>query len=94
MTTGLPKPDGIPDNWIVKPTRKRGGAVYLNPDNPNDRIRVMPGDPNALHPTQRVPYVIDQNRGYRDVNGNVIPGANPSRTAAAHIPYNRFRFRR
>ena len=73
---------------------KGGGTVYINPDNPNDRIRVMPGDPDALYPGQRAPYVTDQNGGYRDVDGNLIPGANPSRTAAAHIPYDRFRFRR
>ena len=91
---GLPKPEGIPDNWIEKPTRAPGGREYINPNNPNDRVRVMAGDPNSPYLHQQSPYVIDQNGGYRDVNGNPIAGPTPLRTAEAHIPYNRFRFRR
>ncbi len=77
MATGLPKPDGIPDNWIERDTDTHGGREYINPDNPNDRVRVMPGDPHSLYPSQRQPYVIDQHGGYRDVNGNLIPGSGP-----------------
>jgi hypothetical protein len=54
----------------------------------------MPGDPDSPHPMQRAPYVIDQNGGYRDVNGNLIGGRRPGATAVAHIPYDLFRFRR
>ena len=94
MATGLPKPDGIPDNWIERDTDTHGGRAYINPDNPNDRIRVMPGNPNSPYPSQRRPYVIDQNGGYRDVNGNPIPGSAPGRGPRAHIPHELFRFRR
>ena len=94
MATGLPKPDGIPDNWIERDTDTHGGREYINPDNPNDRVRVMPGDPHSLYPSQRQSYVIDQNGGYRDVNGNLIPGSAPGRGPEAHIPYELFRFRR
>jgi hypothetical protein len=97
MAAAMPallKPAGIPDNWMASPTRKGGGTVYTNPDNPNDLVRVMPGDPNSPHPTRRGPYVIDQNGGYRDVNGNRISGRNPGRNPRAHIPYDLFRFRR
>ena len=90
----LPKPAGIPDNWIQKPTRVPGGREYINPSNPNDRVRVMPGDPNSPNPQQREPYVVDQNGGFRDVNGALIPGPRPGRAAAAHIPYDLFRFQR
>jgi hypothetical protein len=90
----LPKPEGIPDNWIEKPTRKLGGMEYINPDNPNDRVRVMPGDPSSPNPSQRQPYVVDQNGGFRDVDGNRISGRKPRVTSAAHIPYDAFRFRR
>jgi hypothetical protein len=88
----LPKPAGIPDNWIEKPTRIEGGMEYINPSNPNDRVRVMPGDPNSRNVCQRRPYVIDQNGSYRDVNGNSILGPAPGRTPEAHIPYELFRF--
>jgi hypothetical protein len=94
MPLVLPKPAGIPDNWIEKPARKTGGMIYINPDNRNDLVRIMPGDPKSRYPWQRVSYVIDQNGGYRDVNGNLIRSRNPGRTPEAHIPYDRFRFRR
>ena len=90
----LPKPEGIPDNWIEKPTIAPGGREYINPDNPNDRVRVMPGNPNSDHPNQRQPYVVDQNGSFRDVDGNAIPGAAPGRTVQAHIPFELFKFRR
>jgi hypothetical protein len=92
--TDLPKPEGIPDNWIEKPSQKGGGKEYINPENPNDRVRVMPGDPSSPNESQRRPYVTDQNGGFRDVNGNPIPGARPGHTREAHIPYDRFKFRR
>jgi len=90
----LPKPEGIPDNWIEKPTTAPGGREYINPDNPNDRVRVMPGNPNSDYPNQRRPYVIDQNGSFRDVDGNAISGATPGRAPEAHIPFELFRFRR
>jgi hypothetical protein len=94
MPPVLPKPPGIPDNWVIKPARKEGGTIYINPDNSNELVRVMPGDPNSRFPWRCTPYVVDQNGGYRDVNGNPIGGGNPGRTAEAHIPYDDFRFRR
>jgi RHS repeat-associated protein len=90
----LPKPAGIPDNWIEKPSDKGGGTEYVNPENPNDRVRTMPGDPNSPNPSQQKPYVVDQNGGYRDVNGNPIPGPKPGQTPEAHIPYDDFKFKR
>jgi len=47
----LPKPAGIPDEWIEKPTDEPGGKQYVNPENPNDRVRVMPGNPDSPYPT-------------------------------------------
>ena len=88
------KPAGIPDNWIEKPSKKGGGTEYVNPDDPNDRVRVMPGDRNSPYPHQREPYVIDQKGGFRDVNGNPIPGPKPRATPEAHIPYKDFQFSR
>jgi hypothetical protein len=52
-----PKPAGIPDNWIERPTDKNGGTEWVNPDNPNDRARVMPGNPDSPYPHQQGPYV-------------------------------------
>jgi hypothetical protein len=90
----LPKPGGIPDNRMEKPSDKRGGKEYINPSNRNDRARVMPADPDSRHPEQRRPCVIDQNGSYHDVNGNPTRAHKPGTTAAAHIPYELFKFRR
>jgi hypothetical protein len=90
----LPKPEGIPDNWIEKSTDTSGGKEYINPNNPNDRVRVMPGNPISEYRSQQRAYVIDQNGSFRDLNGNPISGAAPGRSPAAHIPYELFKFRR
>ena len=94
MPHALPKPEGIPDNWIERPTRTLGGMEYINPNNPNDRVRVMPGNPASRYPSQQRAYVIDQSGGYRDVDGRLISGPALGRSADAHIPYDLFRFRR
>lgn len=51
------RPGGIPRDWIAKPTRKGAGMRYINPENPHDHVRVMPGEPNSPHPAQQRPYV-------------------------------------
>ncbi|SED85827.1 RHS repeat-associated core domain-containing protein [Rhizobiales bacterium GAS191] len=68
---GPARPDGIPDNWNVRPSKKNDGTIYSNPDNPNyDNVRVNPGIPDSSYPAQRG-YVKGQYNGrYRDVDGN------------------------
>ncbi len=51
------RPGGTPEHWIAKPTKKGGGVRYINPANPHDHVRVMPGDPNSPHPARQGPYV-------------------------------------
>jgi len=91
---GIERPPGIPDNWVTRPTNKNGGMQYINPDNPNDRVRVMPGNPDSPNPWQQNPYVVDQNGSFLDVNGNAIGGTNPGGSQEAHIPYQNYKFRR
>jgi hypothetical protein len=54
----------------------------------------MPGNPNSEYPSQRRPYVVDQNGGFCDANGDPIPGGTPGRMPEAHIPFELFKFRR
>jgi RHS repeat-associated protein len=83
-----PRPSGIPDDWIPQPSKKGGGTTYMDPANPYNRIRVMPGNPNSPNPAQRQPYVKWMRDGhYLDKNGNAVPGDSPE----AHIPVNEFR---
>ena len=85
----LEKPKGIPDTWHSKPSRKGGGTSYVNPNNPHDRVRVMPGKPHSPNPAQRKPYVIRTLNGKAlDANGKPVPTDSP----AAHIPFDKFKF--
>lgn len=47
------KPDGIPDNWIEKPTTDGSGMEWVNPDNTGDRVRSMPGNPDSDYPNSQ-----------------------------------------
>lgn len=73
----------IPGDWVKQPSRKGGGEVYVNPKNPGDRIRIMPGNPASPFPAQRRPYWKDQRNGKcYDVKGGEVPCG----SEAAHIP--------
>ena len=92
--TGRVRPEWIPENWIAKPSRSGNGIKYLNPDNPNDNIRIMPGNPNSRFPSQRKPYVKRQKNGALvDSNGNRVLDTreNPSNESIeSHIPYEEY----
>ncbi|NHO58119.1 hypothetical protein GOB86_13905 [Acetobacter lambici] len=86
----IQKPNGIPNNWIEKPTRKGGGVRYTNPENPNDFVRVMPGNSESPFPAQRGPYVIRSSNGQIvNANGDAVLGSDPD----AHIPLSQFGFK-
>jgi RHS repeat-associated protein len=73
----------IPTDWKFSPSKKGGGYRFSDPRNPNNNIRVMPGDPNSPNTAQQQPYVKYQKAGQNyDRNGNPVQGD----SAAAHIP--------
>ena len=81
--TGIGRPAVVPDGWTEQPSRKGGGTVYVDPANPHNRVRVMPGDPNSPNPAMREPYMKVQVSGrYIDAGGNQVSGDSPE----AHIP--------
>jgi hypothetical protein len=89
----LERPLGIPRDWRVILSRKSGGVTYVNPNNINDRIRVMPGDPSSPYPNSQRSYVVDQNWGaYVNRDGRPVRGADPKRHPDAHIPYDIYFF--
>jgi hypothetical protein len=89
------KPQGVPDNWHEEKTNAEGGRQWVNPENPGDRVRVMPGDPNSPNPSQREPYVRDVRNGnqWLDIDGNRIEGANGRNSPDTHIPVRDYVFR-
>ena len=88
---------GIPDNWVMKPTKKGGGVRFIDPNNPNNNVRVMPGNPESAFANSRQPYVIRYKNGAPvDKNGNAIPsstGANQNRSPDLHVPLTEFKFK-
>ena len=86
----LPVPEEIPSNWIVAPTRSRGGVSFTDPLNGGNEVRVMPGNPKARWPNSRKPYVRwDKDGVPLDVDGSPLP---TDKCAPAHIPLEDFRF--
>jgi hypothetical protein len=94
-TGGVEKPDGIPDDWREEPTDGEGGRQWVNPDNPGDRVRVMPGKPDSPFPAQREPYVRDVRNGnqWLDRTGNRLEGRTGSKSPDTHIPVKDYKFR-
>jgi hypothetical protein len=84
------RPGDTPDHWIAKPTRKGGGMSYINPANPHDQVRVMPGEPYSPNAAQQTPYAKRMKDGFAyDAAGRTVD----SRSAEAHIPLRDFRFK-
>ncbi|MEW5251793.1 RHS repeat-associated core domain-containing protein [Microbulbifer sp. 2201CG32-9] len=85
----LPRPRGVPSNWVVRQSRHGGGKRFVDPNNPHNSVRVQPGDPSSPYPNSQNPYVrLNLNGQYRDIYGN--PG--PSRSPDTHIPLSEFVF--
>lgn len=83
------RPNGVPSNWIRKPSKTGGGFRFIDPNNPHNSVRVMPGDPSSPFPGSIMPYVRwVQNGRSLDVNGEVVP----RHSSDAHIPVQIFRY--
>jgi hypothetical protein len=68
------RPSIVPDNWTSKPTVKGNGVIYIDPENPHNRVRVM--DDGYMK--------VQKNGQCLDSNGNPVPSNSPD----AHIPVN------
>ena len=66
------RPAIVPSDWIEKATRKNNGKIYIDPENPHNRVRVM--DDGYMK--------VQRNGQCLDVNGNEVPSNAPE----AHIP--------
>lgn len=73
-------------NWIVQKSNKGGGIRYIDPANPHNEIRLMPGNKNSPNIKQQNPYlVIKKNGQFYNINGKVIETQKPSKSPEAHI---------
>ncbi|MFH0899593.1 MAG: hypothetical protein V2A73_03065, partial [Pseudomonadota bacterium] len=84
---GVARPKGVPSDWVAKPSKTGGGTRFVDPANPHNSVRVMPGDHQSPFPNSQRPYVRHLKDGQSlDVNGNVVPKNTPE----AHIPLEDF----
>jgi len=83
------RPPGVPDGWRIKPSRRSGGVRFVDPKNPHNSVRVMPGDPKSPYPNSQRPYVRWQRDGQAlDGHGDPVPRTSPD----AHIPLDDFEY--
>jgi uncharacterized membrane protein len=84
------RPAGVPEHWRIRPTKGEGGVKYIDPRNPHNCVRVMPGDPQSPYPNSQRPYVRWLRNGQSlDKYGNIVPKNSPD----AHIPLSDFVYR-
>jgi RHS repeat-associated protein len=72
------RPAIVPDHWIEKPTRKGNGKIYIDPDNPHNRVRVM--DDGYMK--------VQKNGQTLDMNGNPVPPNSPDAHISVDTPMN------
>ena len=84
----LPRPLGIPDNFLVSISKEGGGLIYSHPTIPQLNIRVMPAKPFSSNLSQQRPYcVIQRGDKFYDKFGNFEQKAGQyiKKTDAVHI---------
>jgi hypothetical protein len=79
----VPRPNGIPENFRVKISKRCSGIIYAHPEHEQTSIRIMFGKSHSPYPAQRKPYAIFQKDGkFYDKFGN----AYLSESVEVHIP--------
>jgi RHS repeat-associated protein len=83
------RPTGVPANWRIRNTRSRGGTEYYDPQNPNESVRVMQGNPNSPYPNSQAPYVRERDATGTFLRQDGTPSPEPRggrNDGDAHIP--------
>lgn len=87
----FPRPEGIPENYLVQISDDGAGIKYVDPKNNGTYVRVMPGKPHSPFPHQQKPYVKQQINGrLLDKNGNF---GVTKRDPESHISLNEFKYK-
>lgn len=78
----------VPKGWVKQSSKKGGGVEFVDPKNPHNRIRQMPGNPKSPNPAQQKPYIKVMKDGkFYDAKGNPLKSGD---LPDAHIPLNQF----
>ena len=84
------RPEGVPKDWVAKPTEKGDGVVYEKPGSKGGTyVKVQKGNPNSSNSGQRYDNVrVTKDGKSLDKNGNVVP----KKSQESHIPVKDFKF--
>lgn len=87
----FPRPGGIPENFRVRLSKNGAGMIYVHPKNAHISVRVMPGKPHSINPSQQNPYVMQMQDG-KALNkyGQLVD----KRAPEAHIPIDAFVYKK
>jgi hypothetical protein len=84
------RPEGVPDNWILKRADNNKGWKYVNPYNQHEYVRTMEGDPKSAFLHSQKPYIAWHKDGKRlDINGRPVSKYTPE----AHIDPKQFTYK-
>ncbi len=83
------RPNGVPKDWVQKPSDKGEGTKYVDPKNIHNEVRIQKGKPEVSNPSQQQDYIKWKLDGqWLDKNGNPVSGSSPE----SHIPVEQFKF--
>lgn len=86
----FPRPKNLPSNYIATFSEGGCGMKYIDPINPHNYVRVMPGNPLSPNPCQHNPYITHMRNGKNlDISGMFVESYDPE----AHIPIEKFIYR-
>jgi hypothetical protein len=82
----------VPKGWERRGAEKGRGIQWINPDNKQNRVRYMAGNPSSPHANQRRPYVVVRDKGGRTLrsDGSLTPAWRNPKTGKVHPPGNKY----
>lgn len=85
------RPEGVPEDWEEKPSKKKDGTKWVDPNNKHNDVRYQKGNPKSSNPKQQNDYIKQKQNGrWLDKDGNYVPGESPE----SHISPEDFIFRK
>jgi hypothetical protein len=84
------RPDGVPEDWEEKPSKKGEGVKYIDPKDKGTYVRIQRGKPKSTNAGQKYDNVRWQKNGQSlDKNGNPVK----KQSQESHILLKDFKFK-
>lgn len=82
------RPSSIPDNFTTK-FADGCGICYVDPANPHEYIRLMPGNPHSPNPAQQQTYIVHMRNGSALTKDGILIS---KKKIEAHIPPDEYKY--